>query len=96
VQSGHANINSAIIQNCVCEKLLVQIHSLKNDLAEFKAVVYGLSTEGYEIASILAKKNAQVAIIDELQGSAITIRSEIARTYSNVTLYMKKLTAFIH
>ena len=62
----------------------MQIHSLKNDLVEMKAVVYGLSTEGYEIASILAKKNAQVAIIDELQGSAITIRSEIARTYPNV------------
>ncbi|MFQ5940753.1 MAG: hypothetical protein ACE5KA_03540 [Nitrososphaerales archaeon] len=49
-----------------------------------KAVVYGLSTEGYEIASRLAKKNVNVAIIDESLGSAISLRSEIAKTYPDV------------
>jgi hypothetical protein len=66
------------------KKLLVPIYSIQNDLADVKAVIYGLSTEGYEIASKLAKKNVNVAIIDESQGSAITLRSEIARTYPNV------------
>ena len=60
------------------------IYSIKNDLADVKAVVYGLSTEGYGIASRLAKKNVSVSIIDESQGSAITLRPEIAKTYPNV------------
>lgn len=54
-------------------------------MADVKVVVYGLSTEGYEIASKLAKKNVKVAIIDEAQGSAITLRPEIAKTYPSVT-----------
>lgn len=66
------------------EKLLVPIYSIQNDLTDVKAVVYGLSTEGYAIASKLAKKNINVSIIDESQGSAITLRPEIAKTYPNV------------
>ncbi|MBE44330.1 MAG: hypothetical protein CMO16_04015 [Thaumarchaeota archaeon] len=53
-------------------------------MADMKAVVYGLSTEGYEIASKLAKNNVKVAIIDESQGSAIILRPEIAKAYPNV------------
>lgn len=60
------------------------LHFIRDGLADVKAVVYGLSTEGYEIASKLAKKNVGVSIIDESQGSAITLRPEVARTYSNV------------
>ncbi len=60
------------------------INSIRYDLADVKVVVYGFSTEGYEIASRLAKKNVNVAIIDESQGSAVTLRSEIAKTYPNV------------
>ncbi|MEM2760237.1 MAG: hypothetical protein QXU32_07985 [Nitrososphaerales archaeon] len=53
-------------------------------MTDAKVVIYGLSTEGYEIASRLAKKNVNVSIIDESQGSAITLRPEIAKTYPNV------------
>lgn len=60
------------------------IYSIKGDLAEVNAVVYGLSTEGYSIASKLAKKNMNVSIIDESQGSAIALKPDIARTYPNV------------
>ncbi|WP_420546476.1 hypothetical protein [Nitrosopumilus sp.] len=48
-------------------------------------VVYGLSTEGYSIASQMAIKGATVYIIDESTPSAILLKSEIAKTYPNVS-----------
>ena len=51
-----------------------------------KIAVYGLSTEGYEIASQLAIKGAEVSIIDESTLSAISLKAEIAKTYPNVSL----------
>jgi len=49
-----------------------------------KVVVYGLSTEGYAIASQMAIKGADVYIIDESTPSAISLKAEIAKTYPNV------------
>ncbi len=49
-----------------------------------KVVVYGLSTEGYAIASQMAMKGADVYIIDESNPSAISLKAEIAKIYPNV------------
>jgi len=48
-------------------------------------VFYGLSTEGYYLASQMVIKGADVRIIDESSSSAILLKPEIAKTYSNVT-----------
>ena len=50
-----------------------------------KVVVYGLSTEGYALASQMAIKGADVYIIDESTPSAISLKAEIAKTYPNVS-----------
>ncbi len=50
-----------------------------------KVVVYGLSTEGYAIASQMAIRGADVHIIDESTPSAISLKAEIAKTYPNVS-----------
>jgi len=50
-----------------------------------KVVVYGLSTEGYALACQMAIKGADVSIIDESAPSAISLKSEIAKTYPNVS-----------
>jgi hypothetical protein len=50
-----------------------------------KVVVYGLSTEGYAIASQMAINGADVSIIDESTPSAISLKAEIAKTYPNVS-----------
>lgn len=55
-----------------------------NDLAGTKVVIYGLSTEGYTIASQMAIKGADVYIVDESAHMAISLKSEIAKTYRNV------------
>jgi hypothetical protein len=54
-----------------------------------KVVVYGLSTEGYAIASQMAMKGADVSIIDESNPSAISLKAEIAKIYPNVTSLME-------
>ena len=54
-------------------------------MAGAKVVVYGLSTEGYAIASQMAIKGADVHIIDESTPSAISLKAEIAKTYPNVS-----------
>lgn len=50
-----------------------------------KVVIYGLSTEGYALACQMAIKGADVSIIDESTPSAISLKSEIAKTYPNVS-----------
>ena len=47
-------------------------------------VFYGLSTEGYYLASQMVIKGANVRIIDESSSSAILLKPEIAKTYTNV------------
>ncbi|NIM25474.1 MAG: hypothetical protein GTN35_03045 [Nitrososphaeria archaeon] len=54
-------------------------------MAGSKVVVYGLSTEGYAIASQMAIKGADVYIIDESNPSAISLKAEIAKIYPNVS-----------
>jgi len=49
-----------------------------------KVVFYGLSTEGYYLASQMVINGAEVRIIDESSSSAILLNSEIAKTYPNV------------
>lgn len=53
-------------------------------MGKTKIAVYGLSTEGYSIASQMAIKGADVSLIDELTPSAISINSEIAKTYPDI------------
>ena len=55
------------------------------DMSVTKVVVYGLSTEGYAIASQMAIKGFDVYIIDESTPSAISLKAEIAKTYPNVS-----------
>ena len=49
-----------------------------------KVTVFGLSTEGYDLARKIALKGEDVQIIDESTPSAITIKPDIAKTYPNV------------
>lgn len=53
-------------------------------MAAPKIVVYGMSTEGYSIASQMAIKGADVFLIDESTPSAIPLTAEVAKTYPNV------------
>ena len=49
-----------------------------------KVVFFGLSTEGYYLASKMVVNGADVKIIDESSSSAIMLNSEIAKTYTDV------------
>ena len=49
-----------------------------------KVVFFGLSTEGYHLASKMIINGADVKIIDESSSSAIVLNTEIAKTYTNV------------
>ena len=66
------------------QKLFVHYCLIKSDLADVKAVVYGLSTEGYALACAMAVKGVNVSIVDEAQRMAFTLRPEVAKTYPNV------------
>lgn len=57
-----------------------------------KVAVYGLSTEGYKIASHISNKGIPVSIIDDSSGMAITLRPDIAKTYSSVTSFIQDET----
>ena len=57
-----------------------------------KVAVYGLSTEGYKIASHISNKGIPVSIIDDSSGMAITLKPDIARTYSSVTSFIQDET----
>jgi len=54
--------------------------------------VYGLSTEGYKIASHISTKGIPVSIIDDSSGMAITLKPDIAKTYTNVTSFIQDET----
>ena len=49
-----------------------------------KVVIFGLSTEGYDLACKIALNGGDVQIIDESTPSAITIKSDIAKIYPTV------------
>ena len=57
-----------------------------------KVAVYGLSTEGYRIASHISTKGIPVSIIDDSSGMAITLKPDIAKTYSSVTSFIQDET----
>ena len=57
-----------------------------------KVAVYGLSTEGYKIASHISTKGIHVSIIDDSSGMAITLKPDIAKTYSTVTSFIQDET----
>src|SRR5712692_8731627 len=67
------------------EKVFLAYTLSSHDLAAAKVVVYGLSTEGYSIACQMAIKGADVFIVDESAHMAISLKSEIAKTYPDVT-----------
>ena len=51
--------------------------------------VYGLSTEGYRIASSIAVNGSKVSLIDVSVRMAILLKPDIARTYPNVSSLME-------
>jgi len=50
-----------------------------------KIVFFGLSTEGYSLARKMVINGADVQIIDESNATAILLKPETAKTYTNVT-----------
>jgi hypothetical protein len=50
-----------------------------------QVVVYGLSTEGYRIASAIALRGHRVSLVDESARMAIMLKPEIVKTYPDVT-----------
>ncbi len=48
-------------------------------------VVYGLTTEGYRIASTIAVRGHKVSLVDESARMAIMLKPEVARTYPSVS-----------
>jgi hypothetical protein len=54
-----------------------------------KIVVYGLTTEGYFLASQMAMKGADVSIIDESSPSAVLLKAETAKTYPDLTAFQE-------
>jgi len=53
-------------------------------MAKEKIVFFGLSTEGYSLASQMVINGADVQIIDESNATAILLKPETAKTYTNV------------
>ena len=49
-----------------------------------KVVIFGLSTEGYDLACKIALNGGDVQIIDESTPSAIAIKQDIAKSYPSV------------
>lgn len=60
--------------------------------SSLKVAIYGLSTEGYRIASHISNKGIPVSIIDDSSGMAITLKQDIAKTYSSVTSFIQDET----
>lgn len=61
-----------------------------NTLEEKDIVIYGLSTEGYEIAKKILQYQPKVIIIDENSRLGIILTSEIVKEYPNITLLMNE------
>src|SRR5215217_2185932 len=63
--------------------------TLSSSTTTASVAVYGLSTEGYRIASSIAINGSKVSLIDESVRMAILLKPEIARTYPNVSSLME-------
>ncbi|MGI0001971.1 MAG: hypothetical protein ACRD42_02715 [Nitrososphaeraceae archaeon] len=61
---------------------------MNKDASKNKAIIYGLSTEGYRIASSLTIRGMKVSLVDEATRMAITLKPEIASSYPNVSSLM--------
>jgi hypothetical protein len=59
--------------------------SLSLEISSEPVVVYGLSTEGYKIASAIAIRGHNVSLIDESARMAIMLKPEIIKTYPTVS-----------
>jgi hypothetical protein len=59
--------------------------NLSLEASEDPVVVYGLSTEGYKIASAITARGHKVSLIDESARMAITLKPEIIKTYPSVS-----------
>jgi len=59
--------------------------SLSTGKSSEPVVVYGLSTEGYKIASAIAIRGHKVSLIDESARMAIMLKPEIIKTYPTVS-----------
>jgi hypothetical protein len=59
--------------------------SLSLEISSDPVVVYGLSTEGYKIASAIAIRGHKVSLIDESARMAIMLKPEIIKTYPTVS-----------
>jgi hypothetical protein len=70
-----------LVQEQICCLGLI----LPLSVESLKVAVYGLSTEGYKIASHISTQGIPVSIIDDSSGMAIILKPDIAKTYSNVT-----------
>ncbi|HZD35770.1 MAG TPA: hypothetical protein VE130_11255 [Nitrososphaeraceae archaeon] len=55
------------------------------EASEEPVVVYGLSTEGYKIASMIVARGHKVSLIDESARMAITLKPDIIKTYPTVS-----------
>jgi hypothetical protein len=55
------------------------------EMSSEPVVVYGLSTEGYKIASAIAVRGHKVSLIDESARMAIVLKPEIIKTYPTVS-----------
>jgi hypothetical protein len=58
---------------------------LSLEISSEPVVVYGLSTEGYKIASAIAIRGHKVSLIDESARMAIMLKPEIIKTYPTVS-----------
>jgi len=54
-------------------------------MAKGKIVIFGLSTQGYSLASQMAIKGEDVHIIDESAASAILVNADVVKTYPTVS-----------
>jgi hypothetical protein len=61
---------------------------MNKDANRNKAIIYGLSTEGYRIASSLTVRGMKVSVVDEAARIAIALKPEIASSYPNVSALM--------
>lgn len=84
---GHDSCSSLINNlNRVYAKALLL--SYRNPI-RLKVVVYGLSTEGYNVAKSLSLKGLDVSMVDESKGMAISVKAEMAMAYSSVNALME-------
>jgi hypothetical protein len=63
--------------------------TMNKDATNNKVIIYGLSTEGYRIASSLTVRGMKVSLVDESARMAIILKPEIASSYPNVSSLME-------